>query len=254
MIECHCHLEQDDFSADCDAVIEKCRVEGLKAIVTCCAHPKDFDFTMQLVEKHKGFVFATVGVHPEYVKEISEEEVDAFVEKMRLNASKITAVGECGLDFFWIKEEQWREKQRKQFVEFIQLAKELGKPVVVHARDAFSEAIEILEREKAPQVLMHMFGANQLTERVIANGWFVSLNTIILRSKRHRKVARDAPLERILLETDSPWLGEGGKRNDPTSIKVVAREIAEIKKLDYEEVWRTCGKNAAAFFGLPMEM
>jgi TatD DNase family protein len=254
LIDAHCHLEQKDYDADRDSVIEKCRAEGLRALVTCSARPEDFDLTMQLVEKYGGFVFATVGVHPEYVKQVSEGDVDAFVEKMKANAHKIVAVGEAGLDYFWVKEEKWRGEQREQFAEFIQLSKELGKPVVVHARDAASEAVEILEREEAKDVLMHMFGANQLTDRVIANGWFVSLNTIVLRSKRHRKVARDAPLERLLLETDSPWLGGEGKRNDPTAIKTVAKEIAGIKNVDYEEVWRTCGKNAARFFRLPLEL
>ena len=254
LIDSHCHLEQKDFSQDRDMVIEKCRLEGLKAIVTCCAHPRDFDLTMQIVEKHKGFVFATVGSHPEYVKEVSSDQIEALIRKIIQNGSKINAVGEAGLDYYWIREELWRQKQKEEFAQFIHLAQEVKKPLVVHARDSAPDALNFLEQEGAERVLMHMFGANHLTKRVVENGWNISLNTIVLRSKRHRKVARDTPLEKILLETDSPWLGDSGRRNDPTSIKIVAKEIAEIKKIDLQEVWTACARNAMNFFGLPISL
>ncbi len=257
MIDVHCHLEQPDYENDRDEVIEKCKKE-LKAVITSCAHPNDLSLTLQLVEKYKGFIFCTAGIHPEYIKEISEKAKDEFLEQVKANRDKIVGIGEIGLDFFWIKEEKWQAKQKELFLELINFAKELKKPLVIHARKAFDECVNILERADAKKVLMHMFGANHLVKRIVENGWYVSMNAIVLRSKKHKKVIRDMPLEKIMLETDSPWLApkkllEGVEaRNDPTSIRIVAEKIAEIKKLSFQEVWEKCGANAIRFFNLPV--
>jgi TatD DNase family protein len=254
MIDVHCHLEQKDYEKDRDEVIEKCRKE-LKAIITCCAHPEDFDLTLHMVEKYKNFVFASVDIHPQYVKEISEKEKDEFFDLIKKNKEKFVAIGETGLDYNWTKEEEWRRKQKEWFVESIALAKELKLPLVIHSWDADEEAIEILEKEDAKEVLMHMFESNDLTKRVVDNGWFISTNAIILKSKKRKKVVRDTPIEQLLLETDAPWLAPdnfGSKRNDPTAIKTVAEKIAEIKKTSFDEIWSKCGKNAVEFFDLPI--
>jgi len=255
MIDVHCHLEQKDYDKDRDEVIEKCKKE-LKAVITSCAHPRDFDLTMKMVENHKNFVFASCGIHPEYIKEIPEKEIEEFIEKIKQNKDKIVAVGECGLDFWWIREEEWQKKQKELFIQLIELSKELNKPLVIHSREAYEETIRILEQEDAREVDMHMFGEHHLTKHIVDNGWFISINAIILKSKSHKKIARDCPLDRLMLETDAPWLSpkkllEGiDERNDPISIKIVAEKIAEVKKIGFEEVWRKCGENAVKFFKL----
>ncbi len=255
MIDAHCHLEQKDYEQDRDEVIERCR-QQMKAVVTSCAHPKDFDLTLQLAEKYKGFVFAAVGLHPEYVKEISEKEKDEFLELVKQNKDKIVAIGEVGLDFHWIRESEWQEKQKQWFAQFIDFAREINKPLVVHSRDAYGDVVKILEQQDAKQVLLHLFGDNNLVKRIADNGWYVSVGPIVLRSKKHYQIARDMPLEQLLLETDAPWNApevflEGKKiRNEPTAIKVVAKKITEIKKLSFEEVWKICGENAIKFFNL----
>lgn len=249
MIDTHCHLEQPDYNLDREQVIEKCKRQ-LKAVITCCAHPKDFDLTMKLVDQHKRFVFATASIHPLYIKEISEKEIDRFIDLIKRNKDKLVGIGEQGLDYFMIKESEWQRKQRELFIRLINFAKDLKKPIVVHARDAFDDAVEILEREGAEAVQMHMFGARHLLKRIIENGWYVSLNTIVLKSKSYKKIARDCPLNRLLLETDSPWLGLDGRRNNPTAVRVVAETIAEIKKTAFEEVERTTTQNAIDFFSL----
>jgi len=254
MIDTHCHLEQKDYDNDRDDVIKKCIDAGLKGIITCCAHPDDFRLTMEMVEKYKGFIFATVSIHPEYIKEINDKVVEQFFDVIRKNSDKIVGIGETGLDYYWIKEPEWREKQKELFEKHIQLAFELDKPIVIHARDAFDDTIEILESFNCRRVQMHMFGAHHLTKRVVDNGWFISVNTILFRSKKHKKIVRDTPLENLLLETDAPWLGLGGKRNDPTAIVKVAEKIAEIKKVSFEEVWIRCARNAVRFYELPLKI
>jgi len=257
MIDIHCHLEQEDYNKDRDEVIEKCKKE-LKAVITSCAHPRDFDLTLQLTEKYKNFVFASYGIHPEYIKEVSESEIDDFLEKVKQNKDKLVAIGETGLDFWWTKEIEWQEKQKELFIRLISLAKEIKKPLIIHCRDAFEDTIKILEQENAKEVDMHMFGNHNFVNRIIKNGWYISVNTIILRSKSYGKVVRDCQMERLMLETDAPWLSpkkllEGIEaRNDPTSIKIVAEKIAEMKKIKFEEVWQRCGENAIKFFKLPI--
>jgi TatD DNase family protein len=259
MIDVHCHLEQKDYDNDRDEIIEKCKKE-LKAVITSCAHPRDFDLTLQLADKYKNFVFASCGIHPEYIKEISEKEIEETIEKIKQNKDKIVAIGETGLDFFWTKEPEWQQKQKELFIRLIDLSKELKKPLVIHSRDAYEETLKALEQEDAKEVDMHMFGDHHLTKRIVDNGWFISINTIILKSKSHKKIARDCPIERLMLETDAPWLSpkkllEGiDEKNDPTSIRLVAEKIAEIKKTNFEEVWRKCGENAIKFFKLPIEV
>jgi len=248
MIDIHCHLEQSDYDKDRQEIIQKCKV--LDAVITCCANPKHLELTLDMCEKNKGFIFCTLSIHPEYIKELKQKEIDNYIELIKENSSKIVAIGETGLDYFWIKEDEWREKQKQLFVKFINLAKELNLPLVIHSRDAVEETIEILEKQGAKDVVMHMFGANQLTKRVIDNGWYISVNTILLKSKKHKKVVRDCPIEKLMLETDSPWLSpwKNEKRNDPTAVREVAEKIAEIKKMHIEEVDKITTENAKRFF------
>ena len=252
MIDVHCHLEQPDYREDRNEIIKKCQQE-LKAVITSCAHPKDFKLTMELVEKYKGFVFASVGLHPEYVKEIKESEIEEYLEKIKANKEKIVSIGEIGLDYFWVKEADWQRKQQELFSRLLEFAKEIKKPVTVHIRDAFEDAIRILEQSGIQKVHLHMFGGRRLLQRVLDNGWMISENTIILTSKNYKKIVRDTPLERLMLETDSPWLGLEHKRNDPTSVRIVANRIAEIKKTTFEEVDKKTTKNAIEFFELPLK-
>lgn len=255
MIDSHCHLEQKPYDDDRDEVIEKCKKEGLKAVVFSCAHHQDLEKSFQIAKRYSGYVFMTAGLHPEFIKDVSPEVKKNFFEKVKKHANDVKAIGETGLDYNWTKEPEWRERQQQLFIEMIRFAKDLGKPLVIHARDAYLETIEILEKEKPGKVLMHMFGDKNLIERVIENGWYVSTNAIVLRSKNHRKIVKRTPPERLLLETDAPWLHPSGQgRNDPTSIKVVAEKIAELTHRPFDELWRQCGKNAVEFFDLPVKI
>lgn len=248
MIDVHCHLEQEDYSKYRDEVIEKCRRE-LKAVVTCSANPKDFGLTMDITEKFRGFVFATVSIHPIHIKEISEKNKREFFELIKINKEKIVGIGETGLDFK-IEEDEFREKQKDLFVEHIGLSRELGLPLVIHGRLAFKETIDILEENNAKNVLMHFFTARELLDRIIKNGWHISVNTTLLTSKKIKKIVRDMPIERILTETDAPWLDPHGKTNTPLNVRLVIEKIAEIKKMEFDEADKITTENAIKFFNL----
>jgi len=252
MIDAHCHLEQADYNSDRDDVIEKCKKQ-LNAIVTCCANPDDFNLTMEMIEKYKNFIFATFSIHPIYIRDISDKQKDEFIELLINNKDKIIAIGETGLDYFHVKENSWQQKQKELFIEFIGLSKELKKPLVIHSRDSMEDTIKILEQEDAKNVLMHLFGARKLLQKVIENNWFISVGPIVQRSKDHKKIVRDMPFDKILLETDSPWFGQEGKRNDPTTVISVANRIAEIKKTTPEEIDKITTQNAIRFFDLKIK-
>jgi TatD DNase family protein len=248
MIDVHCHLEQKDYQEDRNEIIEKLKKE-LKAVITCCTHPADFDLTMEMVNKYEGFVFASSAIHPIYIKEITEKEIEIFFKKIEENKNKIVAIGETGLDFK-IEEKEWQEKQKELFVKFIILSKDLNLPLVIHSRKAYAESIDVLEQYGAKKVLMHFFTQRKLLPKIIKNGWSISVNTALLASKDIKKIVRDLSLEKIMTETDSPWLGINGQRNDPTSVKFVIEKIAEIKKMKFEEVDKITTKNAIQFFNL----
>jgi TatD DNase family protein len=249
-------LEQEDYDKDREKVIESCK-KGLKAVITCCADFKDWKLTLEMIKKHKGFVFATAAIHPEYVEQISSKEVKEFIEVLRQSAKEglLVGIGEQGLDFHWVKNPVFREKQKNMFIAFINLAKETNLPIVVHSRDAPLETIMILEGQgmAGKKVMLHQFPDNKPLPRIIENKWFVSIGPGILRSKKVRKIARDLPLNQIMLETDSPWFGDG-QRGTPLNVKKVAEKIAEIKKISVEEVEKHTDSNAIKFFSLPIEL
>lgn len=252
MIDCHCHLEQKDYDKDREKVIEKCKQE-LKALVTSCAHPKDFDLTLDIAKKHKSFIYCAIGIHPTYIKETNEQEIQETIEKIRKNQKEIVAIGETGLDYHWIKEKEWQKKQKILFEKLIVLAKELNKPLIIHSWDATPEVIEILEQQsmKGKKVLMHLLSNRKVLNKVIENDWFVSIGPGIRKSKDIRKIARDVPLNRILLETDSPWFAqENQKYGTPLNVKIPLKKIAEIKKIKVAEVEKQTDLNAISFFNL----
>lgn len=229
----------------------------LKAVVTVATEPKFFQRGLDIAEQNKGFVFLSAGIHPEFVKEMTDAEMEKGFEWIRENEGKLVGIGETGLDYFWVKEPEWKEKQKELFIRSMELAKELDKVLVVHTREAHEQVIEILEKNRAERVQLHMWGGNGFVKPIIDHGWHVSVGPVVKTSKKHQKVVHNLPLELLMLETDSPWFGgktaEGKPiRGLPANIKIPAEEIAKIKGIEFKEVWGECGKNAAKLFRLPV--
>jgi len=252
MIDTHCHLSYKSFDPDRDEVIQKAQ-KTLKAVIDCGPNPTEAEKSLEMHKRYPNFVFSTLGLHPIYVKDFSEKEIEQFIEFIKANKENVHGIGECGLDYFHVRGSTDIQKTKDVFIQFIELAKELKKPIVVHSRDASEDTIKILE-DFDRKVQWHMFTDRKILPRVLEKDWMISINTLILRSKDVRKIARDVPLERIMLETDAPWLGPGGKRNTPLSIRQVAEKVAQVKKLEFGQVWKACGANAVRFFGLPVKI
>lgn len=248
MIDSHCHLENQDYDKDRDELIEKCKKE-MDAIITSCAHPKNLNLSLQLVEKHKGFVFLTAGLHPIHIEQFSEQDKENYFSRLEENKEKIVGIGECGLDYYWIKDEKLREKQKQLFLDHIKLAKKLDLPLIIHSRSAEKECLEILKQQKTEKVLLHFFSDQKLRGEVANTNYYVSINTAILRSKGIRKILKTLGIKRIMTETDAPWMGFG-ERNTPLAVKKVIQKIAQLEKRSPEEVDKTTTNNAIKFFNL----
>jgi TatD DNase family protein len=262
MIDTHCHLEQPAYDADRDEVIEKCKRE-LRAVITCAPDPTHYGLTFDMVDKHPNFVFAIAGIHPDYTKRFTDEGVEQAIHTLETNKDNIVGIGETGLDYANVIEPEWRAKQQDMFARFTRFAKSIGKPIVVHLRtgtdketaDVFDDAFEILEREQAKRVHLHMFGARRLVKQAMDNGWYISMNAICLRSKSYSKVVRDTLMNRLMLETDAPWIHpsfDKEKRNDPTQLTTIAERVATIKKVPVDEIISATTQNAIEFFGLKL--
>jgi len=260
LIDTHCHLEQPAYDADREDIIALCE-RRLSAVITTAPDPQHYNITFKMVATHPGFLFAVAGIHPEYVCIFNSQDVDIAAKTLMENRHMLVGIGETGLDYAYIRGEVEREEQKRLFIRFIRLGKEMGLPIVVHLRngedrenvDVFDDAFEILKREKAQRVQLHMFGSKRHVEEAIGLGWYISMNAIVLHSKTYGKVVRDTPLERLMLETDAPWLHpslDKEKRNDPTHVIEVAEKISEIKKVPVEQVIESTTKNAVEFFNL----
>ncbi len=257
MIDVHAHLCYPPYDREAERVVEKARQE-ISGIVSSSARYEEGLCVLTLSEKHKEFVFPTIGYHP-----TEGEGKDRVKELIERNRDSIVGIGEVGLDYHWEKDGKAREKQKKTFSEFIEFASRLDKPLVIHSWDAERECFEMVRKSSLLCVFHCFSGSPELAREICSEGFYVSVSTQVLFSKHHRKIAKTVPLNRLLLETDSPWLspfrnnpklvpekGFDSANNYPWNIKLSAAKIAEIKGLAAEEVLNAAGRNARRVFGL----
>uniref|UniRef100_A0A7C3WPG1 TatD family deoxyribonuclease n=1 Tax=Thermofilum pendens TaxID=2269 RepID=A0A7C3WPG1_THEPE len=258
MIDVHCHLTYPGLWENLPEVVSEAR-QVLDAVVTCGLpfdKVKEPGFpgatrALELAESHKDFVYVTLGLHPTQVGEMSDEEVERYIEFVAANRERIVGIGEIGLDNYWIRSEEERGKARRIFLEFLELAEKLNKPAVIHSRDAESEVLDILSSFSLKKVLMHSFTGNMTTAKAaLERGYFFSVNYRLTNTKTMKKIAKNFPLESILLETDAPFLSPIGEVNTPAKVRIIAEEVARLRGLPVEIVDEVTTRNAAEFFGL----
>ncbi|HLD85817.1 MAG TPA: TatD family hydrolase [archaeon] len=252
LIDCHCHLEYMD-----ETVIEEA-TQRMQAVVTSVAHPKDAVRMLEVAKKHKGFVYLALGLHPSEVVKFTDEQINEYCNMVRQNKSNIVAIGEVGLDRHWIKDEAEHKRSKSVFKKFIELANEINVPLVIHTRDdkssgisVMDETLDLLQHAKVP-VMMHCFSSREHITECEKRGYYMSMNTILYKSKSYGKIARDCPLDLIVLETDSPWMDPQSSEltNRPWKIEQAAEKIAELKHMSKEEILRTTTENAKKLFGI----
>ena len=243
-IDVHCHLDSRFYSAgEVGEVVEIAKKENVKLIVANGIGISENKEVIELAKKYKE-IRGALGVHPtEILRDIDEE-----IEFIRANAGKIIAIGEVGLDF--LESGADREKQKKVFQKFIELAIELNKPLIVHSRKAEKECVEMLEESGAKKIVMHCFsGGFKLIDRISANGWSFSVPASVKYNEHFQNLVRRVELSQLLCETDSPFLHplrEG--KNEPAFVVESYRKIAEIKGKSLKEVEREIEGNFRKLF------
>jgi TatD DNase family protein len=240
LVDHHCHLDFPDFAGELDAVVARARAAGVGMLVSISTRIRRFEQLLAIVEARDN-VLCSVGTHPHYAHEDLDVAVDEIVRLA--GHPKVVAIGEAGLDHFY--DNSPREAQARGFRNHIAAARETGLPLVIHARDADADVAAILEEEMAkgefPAVLHCFTGGADLARRGLALGLYVSFSGILTfkKSDALREIARGVPLDRLLVETDAPYLAPGkyrGKRNEPAFVVETAKELAKAKGVSFEEL------------------
>ncbi|MEE9934811.1 MAG: TatD family hydrolase [Deltaproteobacteria bacterium] len=251
LIDSHAHLEMEEFDADREAVIERAGLAGVECIVTVGTSPVLSQKAVSLARRYEN-IYATVGIHP-HDAESADDRV--FDELQRLAADpKVVAYGEIGLDFF--RNLSSRRRQTELFAGQLELAGELNLPVVIHDREAHGETLDLIRASGIRRGVFHCFSGDwAMARQCLDLGFYLSVPGVVTFEKSHtlRDVVRQAPLERLLLETDCPYLApvpHRGRRNEPAFIVHTAKKVAVIKGLDWEDVARTASENTRTLFSL----
>lgn len=249
-IDVHCHLQHEKFTPNRDEVIAEAK-KKMEFLIVAGANPEWNRGAITLSDKHKGFIYAVIGLQPVDCVKHSEKEFLEELTFIRKNAKKIVGIGEIGLDYHWIKDDKERKIQRERFEKLLELAQELKLPVVIHSWDAEADAVEILSKHKLSAVMMHCFSGDKVVmEKALSLGYYISFSTAIAFSKSAKKLARDCPLERMVVETDAPYLDPAKGINMPWNTEIVIRKIAEAKKISENDVLSKVVENAKMVFGI----
>jgi TatD DNase family protein len=253
LVDSHCHLDFPDFGDDLDGVLARAHEAGVGTLLTICTHVTRFEQVLALAEAHD-HIYCTVGIHPHEAGR--EPEVDAEKLVTLAKHPKVVGFGETGLDYYY--EHSPREAQQKGFRTHIAAARAAGLPVVVHTRDAEDDTVRILteEREKgAFKGVIHCFsGSRALADQVLALGLYISVSGIVTFKKADalREVVAAVPLDKLLVETDAPYLApvpRRGKRNEPAFTAYTAAQVAELKRVDAAALAAATTDNFFRLFG-----
>ena len=263
LIDTHCHLNFRDFDQDREEIIKKCQKENV-GIINIGVNYDTSKEVITLAEKYDNF-YATVAVHPHDVDEPRDKisfDYDKFLELAKY--PKVVAIGECGLDYQFCEDDlEMQKKQQEIFIQHLKLAQEVNKPVIIHSRRLFPEILEIIKNSKFKiknlgQGVLHCYmGRWSYAEEYLKLGFYLSFTGLITYARDYDKVIENCPLDRILIETDSPYMipnplrkKDEIVRNTPLNVKLIAQKIAEIKRVSLEEVAKQTTKNAQKLFNL----
>ncbi len=247
LIDHHCHLDFPDFAPERDGVVARAHAAGVGLMVTISTRVKRFDQVRAIAEAYPS-VFCSVGTHPHNAHEELDLPVSRLVELSQ--HPKVVAIGEAGLDYFYDKSP--RPAQREGLLKHIAAARQSGLPLVIHSRDADDDMGDILEAEMAKGAfgaVLHCFtGGQRLADRAVALGLYVSASGVVTYKKSDdlRRVFASVPLDRLLVETDAPFLGPGphrGKRNEPAFVVHTAATLAEVKGVNRDAIARATTDN-----------
>ncbi|SDZ66531.1 TatD DNase family protein [Evansella caseinilytica] len=253
LFDTHVHLNADQFTDDVEEVIERAKQAGVAYMAVVGFDEKTIPKALELAEKYD-FIYAVVGWHPVDAVDFEDSHLDWLRELA--SHPKVVAIGETGLDYHWDKSP--KEVQKAVFRKQIRLAKEVKLPIVIHDRDAHQDIVDILMEEDAGEVggIMHCFGGSaDIAKQCLSMNFYISFGGPVTfkNAKRPKEVAKEIPIDRLLIETDAPFLAPHpyrGKRNEPAYVKLVAEKLAELKNIPCDELENVTTENAKKIFGI----
>ena len=255
IIDSHCHLDYQALYSQLDGVISRAELNKIKYLLTISTNIESFEKVKIIIKKYKN-IFGTFGIHPHETKNFANLDINK-IKKFYNNEKKIIGIGETGLDFYYTHSD--KEIQKKIFEVHINAAKELNLPVIVHSRNAEKETYEIIKnakRDSKVKFLIHCFtGSENFAKKLLDLDCFISISGIITFKNNSNLInaVNIIPIEKLLVETDSPYLAPvpfRGKPNEPSFIKYTVEKLANIKKISVDEVEKATTKNFLELFNL----
>ena len=251
MIDTHCHIDFEDFDNDREEVIKRAKEKLDHIIVSGYSNESNMK-VLQLSKDYEGFIYPTFGFHPVSSQNATEEDLKIAHENIRNNLDNILAIGEVGMDYYYVTDKALRERQREIFTSFLELANEFKVPIVMHVRDCEKKAVNIIEDyDDIPYFVFHCYGGSLKTAKRIMNrdDSYMSFSTMLCYSKHHQDLIEKIDLDYVLTETDSPYLAmTKEERNEPANVVNAVKKIAEIKNMDISTVDEITTNNARKIF------
>ncbi len=250
MLDAHAHFEF--YKKDAPRMIEECKKELTAVVDSITEYRKAHVWkSWEVLKPHFGFIFPTLGYHPNEARRGNWEKVKKVEEFILAHRDDIVAIGEIGLDYHYAENERQRKNQREIFKHFLELALEIKLPVVIHAREAEGEAFELVQRVGVEAYFHSFSGSVELAKEIAKNGHPIGINTGIVFIPEVRAAAEAVEVENMMVETDAPYMSPvKGQRNTPCNVRVAIEEVAKLKGLDFEEVGSITERNAVRFFNL----
>ncbi|MDD6170229.1 MAG: TatD family hydrolase [Lachnospiraceae bacterium] len=253
IFETHAHYEDVKFDSDREALLASLPKQNIEYVINVGSNLETTKRSIELAKQYD-YIFAAVGVHPSDVEELDESSYDVLEKAAKFE--KTVAIGEIGLDYYWDKELGVQEKQREWFKRQMLLAKEHNLPVIIHSRDAAEDTMRVMKEVKAEEIpgVIHCYSYSvEMAKEFIKMGYYIGIGGVVTfkNAKKLKEVAAEIPLERILLETDCPYMApepHRGERNSSLYIPYVVEKLAEIRNISKEEIISTTNQNARKLF------
>lgn len=239
IFDTHAHYDSEDYDVDREEILKNLKENGVIGILNCASSYESVKITDELTKKYD-FIYGALGIHPENADELTDERLEIIKEMIKAN-DKIVAIGEIGLDYYW-DENPSKEVQKSTLRAQMNLAKELNMPVIIHDRDAHKDTLDILKEFPEVKGIVHCFsGSVEFAKECIKLGYYIGFTGVVTfkNAKKAVEVAKEIPIDRMLVETDAPFMApvpNRGKRNRSDYIKYIIEKIAEIRSIDPEEL------------------
>ena len=255
LFDTHAHYDDKRFDEDRDEILSSMPKNGVGLILNPGCDIETSKKAIEYAEKYS-HVYAAVGIHPEYIEEIELNSTIKELKTLALSSKRIKAIGEIGLDYYWVKQPELRAKQAELLRRQLALAKEFDMPVIIHDREAHADTLKIVEEFPEVKGVFHCYsGSTEMAQRLISLGYLISFTGVITykNAKKAVEVVENIPLDKLMIETDSPYMSPEpfrGKRNSSLYVYRMAEAIANIKNIPLDEVINQTTENGKKLFNI----